>query len=314
MLDRRYNVEQAEAVKTNCQQRGVDADVDRLVELELRRRPLQQQREELNRRANEVSKSIGKAKDQEEREARKEEGRQLREQAGAVSEELQSLETEIDQLQRGIPNMSHAEAPVGDESASRELRLGEPPVPKFDFQPRDHVELAEALDILDLEGGAHVAGHGFYFLKNEGVLLDLALQRFALDVAMEAGFAPTVTPDLARNETLHGVGYIPRGPETQIYSIADSDLSLIATAEITLGGLYAGQTLESDQLPLRVAGISHCFRTEAGAGGRAARGLYRVHQFTKVELFAFTLPEASDAMHDELLSIECQIFDALGVP
>ena len=124
------------------------------------------------------------------------------------------------------------------------------------------------------------------------MLLELALQRYALDVLIAEGFTPTITPDLARNEILQGTGYIPRGPETQIYSIADSDLSLVATAEITLGGLLADEILEAEQLPIKVCGISHCFRTEAGAGGRASRGLYRVHQFTKVEMFAFTLPDA----------------------
>ncbi len=185
--------------------------------------------------------------------------------------------------------------------------------PKFDFKPLDHVELGEKLGLFDFEGGAKVAGHGFYFLKNDAVLLELALERYALDVLMAEGFTPTMTPDLARNEILHGTGYIPRGPETQIYSIADSDLSLIATAEITLGGLLAEETLDAEQLPIKVCGISHCFRTEAGAGGRAARGLYRVHQFTKVEMFAFTLPEASDAMLEYFRDLECRIFDGLGL-
>src|SRR5690606_2763972 len=148
--------------------------------------------------------------------------------------------------------------------------------------------------------GAKVAGHGFYFLKNDLVLLELALQRYAVDMLIQEGFTPTITPDLARNEVLQGTGYIPRGPETQIYSIAETDLSLVATAEITLGGLLAGETVDLEQLPIKLCGISHCYRTEAGAGGRASRGLYRVHQFTKVEMFAFTSPEQSDAMLEHL--------------
>ncbi len=146
------------------------------------------------------------------------------------------------------------------------------------------------------------------------MLLELALQRYAIDLLMQEGFTPTITPDLARNEILHGTGYIPRGPETQIYSIADTDLSLVATAEITLGGLLSDQVLDEEQLPIKVCGISHCYRTEAGAGGRAARGLYRVHQFTKVEMFAFTLPDQSDAMLDYFCELECRIFDGLGIP
>jgi seryl-tRNA synthetase len=131
---------------------------------------------------------------------------------------------------------------------------------------------------------------------------------------MAEGFTPVVTPDLARDEVLEGIGFLPRGPETQIYSIEGSDLGLIATAEITLGGMLRDQVLDGPQLPIKLAGISHCFRTEAGAHGRATRGLYRVHQFSKVEMFAFTTPEQSDAMLDRLVAIEERIFTSLEVP
>ena len=315
MLDARFILENAELVAENCVRRGVEVDVPRFVELAQQRKSRQMELDELNRRANEVSKSIGKAKDAAQREARKEEGRQLREQCGAIEAELARLVDELEGIQRRIPNMSHPAAPVGaDDQANLEVRRGKTPVPTFDFKPLDHVELAEGLDLIDFAGGAKVAGHGFYFLKNDLVLLELALQRYALDVLMQEGFAPTITPDLARNEVLQGTGYIPRGPETQIYSIDGTDLSLVATAEITLGGLLAGETLDSEQLPIKLCGISHCYRTEAGAGGRASRGLYRVHQFTKVEMFAFTLPEQSDAMLDHLCELECRLFDGLGIP
>jgi seryl-tRNA synthetase len=131
---------------------------------------------------------------------------------------------------------------------------------------------------------------------------------------MGEGFTPLTTPDVARNDVLAGTGYIPRGDETQIYSIENTDLSLVATAEITLGGMLAGQIVEAEQLPIKLCGISHCFRTEAGAHGRATRGLYRVHQFTKVEMFAFTLPEQSEAMLNHLRDLECRLFDGLGIP
>jgi seryl-tRNA synthetase len=145
-------------------------------------------------------------------------------------------------------------------------------------------------------------------------LLDLAMQQFAVNELMKRGFTPTITPDLAQDSVLEGIGFNPRGPETQIYSIDGSNLSLIGTAEITLGGLYSGVTLTDEELPIKICGISHCYRTEAGAAGRASRGLYRVHQFTKVEMFAFSLPEQSDALHEELRKIECEIFDAMEIP
>ncbi len=315
MLDRKFIVDNAELVKQNCVNRGVPADVERFVALEAERHQLQIEVEELNRRANEVSKSIGKAKDAQEREARKEEGRTLREQTNQMRVKLDELSVQLDKIHRSIPNMSHPSAPVGeDDKANLELARGKTPLPKFDFEPLDHVVLGEKLGLIDFEGGARVAGHGFYFLKNEAVLLELALQRYALGVLMAEGFTPMTTPDLATNDVLEGTGYIPRGPETQIYTIENQNLSLVATAEITLGGLLAGQTVDAETLPLKLCGISHCFRTEAGAHGKESRGLFRVHQFTKVEMFAFTLPDDSDAMLEHLRGLECRLFDGLGIP
>ncbi|RMF89846.1 MAG: serine--tRNA ligase [Planctomycetota bacterium] len=314
MLDRKFIVQNVDAVKENCRNRGVTVDVDRFVELESRYRHLRSDLDEANRRANEVSRSIGKTKDPEEREARKAEGRRLREQANAIEAELKEVEAELDAIQRKIPNMTHPDAPIGGEDDSREVGRGKTPIREFDFEPLDHVALAEKLNLIDFEAGARVAGHGFYYLLNEAVLLELALQRYAVDLLVQEGFTPVITPDLARNEVLEGIGFLPRGPETQIYSIENSDLSLIATAEVTLGGRLAGQIIEADQLPIKLVGISHCFRTEAGAHGRATRGIYRVHQFTKVEMFAFTLPEQSDEMLEYLKSLECRIFDGLEIP
>jgi len=315
MLDRKFIVENSDQVRENCKHRGVEVDVDRFVELEARRKTLQVQIDELNRQANQVSKSIGKAKDQAERDARKEEGRRLREQVAEAKAEMDRVAAELDAVHKSIPNMSHPDAPVGaDDTANREIMQGKTPRPEFDFQPLDHVELGEKLDLVDLEAAARVAGHGFYFLKNEAVLLELALQQYAVTALIDEGFTPTTTPDLARNEILEGIGFNPRGPETQIYSVEGTDLSLVATAEITLGGLMAGQILDADLLPVKLCGISHCFRTEAGAHGRATRGLYRVHQFTKIEMFAFTLPDQSDAMLDRIRQVECRLFDGLGIP
>ena len=315
MLDRKFIIENAEAVARNCANRGVEVDVDRFVRLAQRHKAKQAEAEDLNRRANQLSKSIGGAKDADRREALKEEGRQLREQKDAAAAEADKIAAEMDELQRLIPNMSHPDAPVGaDEKSNRQLREGKTPLPDFDFPPLDHVELGERLGLLDFEAGSRVAGHGFYFLTGDAVLLELALQQFAVGMLIQEGFTPTITPDLARNDVLQGIGFIPRGPETQIYSIENTDLSLVATAEITLGGMYAGRIVEADELPIKLCGISHCYRTEAGAGGREARGLFRVHQFTKVEMFAFTLPEKSEAMLDHLCELECRLFDELGIP
>lgn len=315
MLDRKFIVENADAVRKNCADRGMDADVDRFVELDNLCREKSTAAQELNRQANAVAKKIGQAKTDDEREQFKNEGRELRAQKDAMQTEHDQLQAELVAIQRMIPNMAHADAPIGvDDKSNLEIKRGQHAPREFDFQPLDHVELAEKHDMIDFEAGAKTTGAGFYFLKNDAVLLELALQQFVIGKLVGEGFTPTTTPDLARQEILEGIGFNPRGNETQIYSIENTDLCLVATAEITLGGYLSGETVEDTALPMKMCGISHCFRTEAGAAGRASRGLYRVHQFTKVEMFAFTLPDQSDAMLEYFRDIECQIFDELGVP
>jgi len=314
MLDTRFILENVDLVQKNCDRRGVKVDVARFAQLATDRRALQTEIEELSRQANLVSKSIGQAKDDAEREARKDEGRRLREAKDEKQSIVDRLAAEAATMHSSMPNLTHPDSPVGTEDASREIRRGRTDVRSMSFPILDHVELAEQHDLIDFEGGARVAGHGFYFLKKEAALLELALQRFAIDILVRENFTPMVTPDLARSDVLRGIGFIPRGPETQIYSVENHDLNLVATAEITLGGLYAGQVVEAERLPIKLCGISHCFRTEAGAAGRATRGLYRVHQFTKVEMFAFTLPDESDDMLNYFCDLECEIFDSLGIP
>lgn len=315
MLDRKFIFENADAVKKNCANRNLDIDVDQLVTLETQRRVKAQAVQDLNTEANAKSKLIGKAKDEGERDALKEEAKQLRQQKTVGQSALDAMDQEIAAIQTLIPNMAHPDAPIGkDDKANLEITRGKTEPRKFDFEVQDHLELGQKHDWIDFEGGARTTGAGFYFLKGDLVLLDLALQQFAVSELTKRGFTPTITPDLAQDSVLEGIGFNPRGPETQIYSIEDTNLSLIGTAEITLGGLYSGKTLTDEDLPIKLCGISHCYRTEAGAAGRASRGLYRVHQFTKIEMFAYTLPEHSDAMHEELRQIECDLFDAIGVP
>ncbi len=314
MLDRKYIIQNADAVSENCKRRGVDCDIFRIVELDEKRLAALQLSQDLNRQANEVSKSMGGAKDAEARAAMIEKGRELRDQKDAAQREHDLLEEQILELQATIPNLTHPDAPTGGEEDARELSLGKTPKPQFGFKALDHLQLGEKHDLFDFESGARVAGAGFYFLRNAAVRLDLALQQFAVSFLSERGFTPVTTPDLALTSVLHGTGFNPRGPETQIYSIENTELNLVATAEITLGGMMAGQTIEFEKLPIRLCGLSHCFRTEAGAAGRASKGLYRVHQFTKVEMFAFTSPEQSDAIHEEMRLLECELFDQLEVP
>lgn len=318
MLDLKYVLAHPELVKKNCVDRAspseVVAEVDRVVETESRRRALLHEVESIRGRQNEVARATGKEKDAGKRSDLIAEGRRLREELAEREETLRRLDDDLKRRLGRIPNLTHPDAPIGQtEDSNKVVRVvGRPRA--FDFPPKDHVELGKALDLIDFESGGKVAGHGFYFLKNDAVLLELALQQFALRKLIAAGFTPIVTPDLARNAILEGIGFIPRGPETQIYSVENSDLSLIGTAEITLGGMHADELFDEARLPLKYVGVSHCFRTEAGAAGRASKGLYRVHQFTKIEMFAFTTPESSETTHEELLAIEEDIFQSLEIP
>ncbi len=314
MLDLKYIRDNASAVEENCKNRGVDADVGLVVELADRRSALIQELNELKQRQNQMAKSIGKERDEGERGRLIEESRAMKERIPARESELHAVEKRLRDEQLKIPNMTHPDSPIGkDDTENVEIRRwGE--APEFEFEPRDHVEIGDLLGIIDFDAGAKTTGSKFYFLRGDAVLLELGLIRYALDILAERGYEPTITPDLARDEALVGTGFIPRGPETQIYSVEDSDLSMIATAEITLAGQHTDGILEEDRLPLRYAGLSHCFRTEAGSHGRASRGLYRVHQFTKVEMFAFTTPEQSEKVHDEMVEIEERVFQGLGLP
>ena len=313
MLDPRTLAERREDVLASVRRRGLDADVDAAVAAYEEAARLRTAVGEANRLRNEHQKSGNRKMESAEREAHAGEGRRLKDEVARLEGEQAAAEARLRETLLALPNLLHPDVPDGGEDDARELRRwGEPRT--FDFPPLDHLELGRRLDLLDFEAGTRVAGPKFYYLKHEAVLLDLALQRLALELLRGEGSQLVATPDLAKAEIVDGLGYNPRGPETQIYSIADSDLCLIGTAEIPLGGLFAGETLDEAVLPVKLAGLSHCFRTEAGSHGRESKGLYRVHQFSKVEMFVATRPEDSDAMHEQLLALEERYFQALELP
>jgi len=313
MLDPRSLAERRDEIAESIRKRRVHADLDGAIAAQQEVVRLQTEVGEANRVRNEHQKAGNKKLSPEEREAHVAEGRQLKERVGELEGQLREAQAALERASSELPNFIHPEVPEGGEEDFRELdRWGEPP--EFDFEAKDHLEIAKRLDLVDFERAARVSGQKFYFLRNEAVLLELAMQRYAFDVLIAEGYTPMATPDLAREEVLLGVGFNPRGEETNIYSVADTDLCLVGTAEITLGGYYADTVLEEKDLPIRLAGISHCFRTEAGAHGRESKGLYRVHQFSKVEMFSFTRPEESEAMHAEMRKVEEHIFQSLEIP
>ena len=318
MLDYRYISENLEAVRKNIASRNMNANADAVARLYSRRTELITGLQRLQQQRNENSSAMnrtppGKMEDSA-RQAFIEEGKKLKESIAALEAELAAAEAELDREARKIPNMAHPDAPIGKEDKDNleVKRVGEPV--KFDFEPEDHVKLGQDLDIIDFDSGTKVSGTKFYYLKNEGVYLELGLVRYALDILIKKGFTPFITPDIAREEILEGIGFNPRGEESNVYTLEGENTCLVGTAEITLGGYHSDSVIPRERLPLRMAGLSHCFRREAGAAGQFSKGLYRVHQFTKLEMFVYCLPEESEKFHEELRSIEEEIFSGLEIP
>ncbi|MFH1077883.1 MAG: serine--tRNA ligase [Patescibacteria group bacterium] len=312
MLDPKFVREHADEVKRNCARRNATVDVDAFLRVDEERRSLIQEVEAMRAERNAVADTMKNAQEAE-RGALIEKGKALKEGIAAKETALSETEGPWKDLLYRIPNMTHPDVPDGrsDEDNVEIRTVG---TVRHIADPLDHVQIAQRHDLIDFARGAKVAGAKFYFLKGKLVLLEQALIRFALDRLVREGFTPMSTPDLAKDEILVGTGFMPRGPETQIYSLENSDLSLIGTAEIPLGGYHAGEILDEATMPLLYAGVSHCFRTEAGAYGRESNGLYRVHQFSKVEMFAVATPDQSDALLERMQHTSEDIFAALGIP
>ncbi|MBP7134184.1 serine--tRNA ligase [Patescibacteria group bacterium] len=313
MLDIRYIREHLEEVKANTARRRVTLDFDELIALDDRRLAALQQVEVLRRERNEIAEKM-KSATAEERPAFIERGKVVKQLISEGEAELEAVTPTCQAILLQVPNMTHPSVPDGatDEENPEIARFGE--IPTFSFTPKPHTEIGKDRDLLDFERGTKVAGAKSYFIKGKLALLEQALVSWTLKELVAEGFTPMITPDLAKDEVLLGTGFNPRGPEAQIYSIEGTDTSLIATAEIPLGGYYKDEIIDEDQLPIKFVGVSHCFRREAGTYGRESYGLYRVHQFTKVEMFVFATPSQSEAIHEELRRLEERIFTKLGVP
>ena len=314
MLDYKFIKDNLEAVKENIKNRNMNADADKVVELYDKRTSLVTKQQDLQQKRNENAKAMKQKLDDEKRTELVNAGKKIKDDIQILEKELSQVETALEDAARQIPNMMHPDAPIGklDTENLEVKKVGTPRV--FDFEIKDHVQLAEDLDLLDFDRGTKVSGPKFYYLKNEAVFLEQALIQYALNILRKHGFELFITPDVAREEVLKGIGFNPRGNESNVYSIEDEGTCLVATAEITLGGYHSGEILDKSKLPLLYGGLSHCFRREAGAAGQFSKGLYRVHQFDKVEMFVYSTPEESDKMHLKLREIEEEIFEGLGIP
>ena len=314
MLDLKLIRSDPERVKTALARRGAAEQVDELLALDARRRELLPRIEGAQAERKTISKQIGEAKQR---------GEEAGEQMTAVAElkqaidsgkaELEQVDADLQRVATALPNLPDPDAPEGMTEEDAVVLREEGERPSFDFEPRDHLEIGSELDLIDMEAGARVSGSRFAYLKGDLVLLELALVRFALDLVREEGHEPVVPPVLVREEALVGTGFLP-GDRDQIYEVPKDELFLVGTSEVPLAALHADQILAAEELPIRYAGFSPCFRREAGAGGRDTRGIFRVHQFDKVEMFSFVEPSKSAAEHERLLAIEERILAELEIP
>jgi seryl-tRNA synthetase len=313
MLDLKLIRDHPDLVRAGLRKRGADpALVDRVLEADRRRRDLVQEVERLRAEQNRVSAEIPKLAG----EAKTKRIAEMREVAGRVKTlepDLKAVDEALTRTLLLLPNVPHESVPAGTEASSNiTLRTWGAP-PKFDFTPMDHVELGTRLGVLDIERGAKVAGSRFYYLKGAGVLLEQALVRCALDMLLAEGFTPVQTPFLVRPEVLIGAYGGAELDTQQIYRIEGEDLVLIGTSEQSLGGLYKDETLDEKTLPVRLAGMSWCFRREAGTYGKDTRGVFRVHQFDKIEMFSYASPESSWDELEYLVGLTERILQRLGL-
>jgi seryl-tRNA synthetase len=289
--------------------RGADIDLDALIELDRRHRSLVTEVENRRAELNRAQKEIGRLAPDQRPEAiarNKQAGAELKELETAMAKAAAELEAAV----LLVPNMVHPDSPPGREDAELR-RVGAPRT--MDFAPADHLTLGEGLGIIDVKRAAKVSGSRFAILRGKGALLELALVRFVLDRLMAAGFEPVIPPVLVKEEAMYGTGFFPTD-QAQVYKTADDDLYLAGTSEVPIAGMHAGETFNAKELPVRYAGISTCFRREAGTYGKDTRGIIRVHQFDKVEMFSFCRPTESGNEHAEILAQEEGIFQALEIP
>ncbi|MGL4982635.1 MAG: serine--tRNA ligase [Treponemataceae bacterium] len=314
MLDYKFIKENLTDVKKNIAERNMNCDADMVVQLFDKRVQLVTDLQELQQKRNENAAGMKGKLDAEARNRLIEEGKKIKADIASLEETLSVAERDLEIEGRKIPNMAHPDAPNGvlDTENIEVKQVGTPR--KFNFEPKDHVEIGQSLDLVDFDAATKVSGSKFYYLKNEAVFLEQALIMYALNVVRKHGFTPFTTPDVAREEILTGIGFNPRGNESNVYALEGDGTCLVATAEITLGGYHSNEILDKEKLPLKYAGLSHCFRKEAGAAGQFSKGLYRVHQFTKLEMFVYCLPEDSDAIHEQIRAIEEEIFVGLEIP
>ena len=304
MLDIQFIRDNPEKVKKGVSAKQLDPKlVDEVLSLDKKRRELLAEIEELRAKRNQAAKA-----------KKVEEGKKIKLQLQKLEPELREVESKFKEALYQIPNIVAPDVPEGkDESENKVLRKwGEPK--KFDFKPKDHLELGEALDIIDVKRAAKVSGTRFGYLKGDATLLEFALINLALETLIKEGFIPVTPPALIKKQAMRGMGYMEHGGEEDMYVLEKDGIVLVGTSEQSIGPMHINEVFEAKDLPKRYVAFSSCFRREAGSYGKDTRGILRVHQFDKVEMFSFTKPEDSDKEHEFLLSLQEKFFQALDIP
>jgi len=310
MLDIQFIRDNADLVKQKSKDKGYEVDVEKLLQLDGRRRELIQKTEELRAKMNKAS---GEFKNQPPSEDQRNELKNVKSELSSQDEQLEQVENELQPIIRNIPNMFPDDTPIGDESASPEVKKWGNTEPKG-FEVKDHQTWGEEHGMLDFERGAKVAGNKFYFSIGGLVEMELAVIQLALRTAIKHDFTPMTVPHLVNRKTIEGTGFMAKGDEEQIYKVENEDLHLIATAEIPITGFHTDEILDIKDGPKLYAGLSPAYRREAGAYGKHSKGLYRVHQFNKLEMYVFCRPEQSEDWHQKLIDIEEEICQQLEIP
>ncbi len=303
MLDLKFIRENPEKVAEGAKSKNIDIPVEEIIRLDEERRELSQALQELYTQRNRAAK---------ERDI--EGGREVKAEVGSQEAKLKEIEERLNNLLWSVPNMPAEDVKVGRDENENDVVKTHGELRKFSFKPKDHVELGQLLDIIDIDRAAKVSGARFAYLKNEGVLLEFALSQFAFDFLMKEGFTPVIPPELIKTDVMKRLGYMEHGGDEDMFHVEKDGLTLVGTAEHSTVAMHMDETFRESELPKRYVAFSSAFRREAGSYGKDTRGILRVHQFDKVELVSYTTPLQSDSEQKHLLAIEEKLFQALGIP
>lgn len=314
MLDIKFIRENPKKVKEGCLKKGIKVDIDELLEVDKRRRETLQALEDMRAQKNKANKEIRQAKNQREKNKIILKMRELDRNSDRLDKTLKELDRKFNDLILQVPNLPLNDVPIGkDERDNVVLReMGEKT--KFAFQPKDYMEIAENLDLIDVKRAAKVSGSRFGYLKNEAVLLEFALINFAFDILVKKGFSPVIPPVMLKPEMARGMGYLEQTDKEEAYFLPQDNLYLVGTSEQSIGAMHSGELFKEEELPQRYLGFSTCFRREAGSYGKDTKGILRVHQFDKVEMFSFCRPGDSQKEHQFLLEMEEKLMQILNLP